>query len=360
MLENIKRQWEAKKFKKEYELKQKTERVIAALKEHCKRQPKYEANLMGLPENIKCNILTRLLYEKVERDPEAVRSTRAKERKHAIKLGRTRADDIRESAKKRKAKWIKEKKKVKAVVEICPFYHQGYLPDRTVFTFKELQTIDKWGLPNEQLWLKDKPTFDLALLGVNKSLRALFSKIFYSNHRFVFSDARSCCWFFGRIGRDNLRNITKMVFNLSGGFFSSSENRGSSDVCEEQRWCQAFCHLRLGHGLQECLIRFVNFRGLSKRTAYSMTDKHHMTQGRHDLIAFLARFRGIYKVSIINDGCQFLGFSERQALTERMVRLEEDLPLQWDPKNGFTGIERSDYLDKVPTTRKPEGSFPGK
>jgi hypothetical protein len=263
----------------------KTKKKIAAIRRHFDELPVFERplNLTRLPENIQSIIFGKILIRK--------------------------SDEVNQA------------------VDICPLYHHGYLPDNTVYNHKELAVMKKHGRPAK--WDKaSSENVDLALLGVNKFTRTLCSKIFYSNNAFVFNDARSCFWFLRRIGRENFRNISTAVFNISSGFFLSLKNRSGCDVCEEQQWCQVFASLRLGHGIQKCVIRFFGFNDLQPRKDLSDDDdKIYMTQGRFDLVAILCRFRGMKDVYIENQRCEFLGNAERELMARIMVQSEEKLPV---------------------------------
>lgn len=204
-------------------------------------------------------------------------------------------------------------------VEIYPFYCCKSLPSKTVFNEGELDVMEKYGAPD--IWYRIRPNVDLGLLGVNKSFRKTCSAIYYSSHTFIFNDARSCFWFFKRIGRENLRNLNDAVFNISSGYFLSMKNRTRLDICEEQLWCQAFDYLRRDHGLKNCTFRFYELNDLSRREDLSDDDKSEMTRGRLNLVSLLCTFRGLTKVRIENDKCEFLGYGERAEMAEMMVLL---------------------------------------
>lgn len=226
-------------------------------------------------------------------------------------------------------------------VEICPFYHQGYLPDDTVYNHKELAIIKRFGAPKTTREVHPVDV-DLALLAVNKSIRTMCSEIFYSNHVFVFNDARSCFWFFRRIGRANLRNITTMVFNISSGYFLSMKHRSIFDVCEEAQWCQIFAFLKVGvgHGIKQCVIRFCDLDTLGHRTdLLEDDDKIDISQARNDLVAIISRFRGMKTVLVQNQDCTFVGLRDRRKMAKLMVSSEEDVPVMSDAMEHYRNIE---------------------
>ncbi|ERF68426.1 hypothetical protein EPUS_03744 [Endocarpon pusillum Z07020] len=208
---------------------------------------------------------------------------------------------------------------------ICPFYCHGYRPDDPVFTLKELDVMSRYPVP--AIWHRERPNVNLALLGVNKDLRTLGSPYFWCSHYFLFNDARSCLWFFEKIGTANMRQVHHAIFNLSSGFFLSTEYRKKSDICEEQRWCKVFELLKSNHQLWKCIIRFYSWNDLLPRKNLSDDDKVKMTKGRFDLVAILAGFRGVARVIVENDKCDFLGQHERTQLARLMTATEKQKPL---------------------------------
>ena len=208
---------------------------------------------------------------------------------------------------------------------ICPFYCHGYGPDNTVFNRTELAIMSKYPLP--AIWHKERPNVNLALLEVSKSLKALGSPVFWCSHYFLFNDARSCLWFFKKIGAANMRQVHHAIFNLSSGFFLSKEYRSESDICEERRWCKVFELLKSNHQVRKCIIRFHSWNDLLPRNDLGDKDKIRMTKGRLDLVAILARFRGVGMVIVENAKCNFLGEEERSQLAQVMTATEEQKPL---------------------------------
>lgn len=228
--------------------------------------------------------------------------------------------------------------------EICPFYHQGYKPEYSVFNPEEMRVIRHYG--PAPVFDKFRLNLDLALLSVNKHLRTFCSRIFYSNHVFIFNDARSCDWFLRRIGRKNVRNLTNAVFNLSSGFFLSMEYRSALDVCEERRWIDIFTRLRRNQGLRNCVIRFFGFNPLEPRSDLSAQDKRRMTEGRLDLVAAISKFRGMEDVRIENAECEFLGLYERQQMVRIMRTSAEECPV------GCFGMEKSLFAQYITRIEK--------
>ncbi|KAF7507737.1 hypothetical protein GJ744_010166 [Endocarpon pusillum] len=208
---------------------------------------------------------------------------------------------------------------------ICPFYCHGYRPDGTVFNRTELAVMSKY--PVAAIWHRERPNVNLALLGVNKGLRTLGSPYFWGSHYFLFNDARSCLWFFKKIGTANMRQIHHAIFNLSSGFFLSNEYRDESDICEERRWCEVFELLKSNHQLWKCIIRFYSWNDLLPRSDLSDKDKLWMTKGRFDLVAILAGFRDVAMVIVENDECEFLGQHERSQLAWLMTAAEKQTPV---------------------------------
>ena len=264
---------------------------MADVRLYWKEVPIFEANLVGLPPQVKTKIFNEIL--------------------------------------------LKKGANLKTALEVCPFYHQGYIPESSVFSDLELHVMERHGVP--PVFFKARPNLDLALLGVNKHLRTLCSKIFYANHAFIFNDARSCKWFLGRIGRENVRNLSSAVFNLSSGFFLSKMYQGRLNVCEEQRWVEIFSYLRDNQGLRSCVIRFFGFNALQARRDLTESDKKEMTKGRLDLVAVISGFRGMEDVRIENDHCEFLGLYERQQMVRIMRTKAEECPV------GCFGMEKSRF-----------------
>ncbi len=221
---------------------------------------------------------------------------------------------------------------------ICPFYCHGYKPDDTVFNRTERAVMSKYPVP--AIWHKDRPNINLSLLEVSKSFRTLASQVFWRNHYFLFNDARSCLWFFKRIGKANMRQVHHAIFNLSSGFFLSQEYRNlssgfflsqkyrsESNICEEQRWCEVFELLKSNHQLWKCIVRFYDWNDLLPRDNLADKDKVQMTKGRLDLVSILAGFRGVGRVIVENDECNFLGEVARFQLARLMTATEEEEPL---------------------------------
>ncbi len=208
---------------------------------------------------------------------------------------------------------------------ICPFYCHGYKPDDTAFNRTEQAAMSNYPVP--AIWHKERPNVNLAVLEVNKHLRTLASPLFWCNRYFLFNDARSCLWFFKKIGTSNMRQVHHAIFNLSSGFFLSKEYRSKSDICEERRWCEVFEFLKPSHQLWKCIIRFYDWNDLFSRKNLGDKDKVQMTKGRLDLVAILAGFRGVGKVIVENDKCDFLAEANRFQLARLMTATEKQQPL---------------------------------
>lgn len=264
---------------------------MAEFRQYWKEIPIFQPNLLGLPPHVKTEIFSQVL--------------------------------------------LKKDADVKTALEIYPFYHEGYLPESSAFNDLELHVMERYGVPS--VYLRPSSNLDLALLGVNKHLRNFCSKIFYTNHTFVFNDARSCKWFLQRIGEENVRNLSSAVFNLSSGFFLSKEYHGRLNVCEEQRWVENFLYLRDNHGLRKCVIRFCGFNVLLSRKDITENDKKEMTKGRLDLVAVISGFRDMEDVRIENDNCGFLGLYEREQMVMIMRMKAAECPV------GCFGMEKSQF-----------------
>ncbi len=254
--------------------------TIAAVKKYWRENPKCKAHLLSLPGNVKFRIFKEILVKK--------------------------GHGVKDSG------------------DICPFYSHALVPDIPLFNQRELDIMTQHGVP--EIWMKDLPNVDLGLLSVNKHLNALCSRIYYSTNVFVFNDARSCFWFFKRIGQTNLSYIRNVVFNISSGFFLSRKNRSVFEKCEEQRWVQVFHFLRFRHGFQHFILRFVGFHDLEDRLDLSNSDKLSMSQGRLALVRLLSSFRGMKNVLMENDECKWIEYEARRKVVQDMVQPAEPFP----------------------------------
>lgn len=199
-------------------------------------------------------------------------------------------------------------------LEVFPFYPASYEPDEPLFTRIEIDVMKQHGLPS--VWQRRGPSIDTHLPYVNKSIIASYWEHYYFNHVFVFSDARSCLWFFKKINQTNLSNMRSVVFNLSSGFFLAAPYRTTDDMCEEQRWVQVFEFLRHRHEFKSCIVRFVGMEDIQERRDLTDGDRATITKSRKELVSVLLTLRSVVYVRVENDRCQFLAWTERKSMSD--------------------------------------------